>query len=210
MTRHQVAESTGIHIDQINSAFQEAYNEYPELKKEKDADYTLEEIMSAMTYLRNGNGMSELEKVFLEEDFVMREPEQAKAIGIDGTEEFIEKLKHNHKKKCCATCAYCTKSTVKNNKPILFPYCLYYERYIHLMNKRHGGKGVDVYNDYCYAWEYSNKEPLIFYKAESPTNMDIYGNVKNEVMGYDVKGFGKKSESGLITDIGMEVPNIED
>ena len=208
MTRNELAESTGIHIEQINSAFQEAYNERPELKKEKDADYTLEEIYFAMQYLRNGKGMTELEKAFLEEDFTMREPEPAKAIGIDGTEEFIEKLKHNHKKKCCATCAYCTKSTVRNNKPILFPYCLYYERYIHLMNRRQKHR-VDVYNDYCYAWEYSEREPLIFYKAESPSNMDIYGNVKNEVMGFDVSSFGKKSE-GLVTDIGMTVPEIED
>ena len=75
------------------------------------------------------------------------------------------------------------------------------------MNRRKENK-IDVYNDYCYAWKYSEKEPLIFYKAESPSNMDIYGNVKNEVMGFDVSSFGKKSE-GLVTDIGMTVPEIE-
>ena len=208
MTRQQISISTGIRIEYINSAFQESYKQNPELKKEKDADYTLEEIYFAMQYLRNGKGMTELEKAFLEEDFTMREPEPAKAIGIDGTEEFVRKVKNFPKKKCCATCAYCTKSTVRNNKPILFPYCLYRERYIHLMNRKNGGKGIDVYNDYCFAWEYSNKEPLIFYKADSPTNLDIYGNVKNEVMGFDVSSFGKKSE-GLVTDIGMTIPVID-
>ena len=210
MTRNQLANSTDIRIEYINLAFKEAYKVRPELKKEKDDDYTLEEILFAMKFLRNGKGMSELEKAFLEEDFTMREPEPAKAIGIDGTEEFVRKVKNFPKKKCCATCSYCTKSTVRNNKPILFPYCLYHERYIHLMNRKNSGKGIDVYNDYCFAWEYSNKEPLIFYKGDSPTNLDIYGNVKNEVMGFDVKEFGKKSESGLITDLGMEIPNVED
>lgn len=209
MTRNQIADSTGICIETINSAFKEAYKERPELKKEKDADYTLEEIMFTMNFLRNGKGMSEIEKILLEESFTMREPEPAKAIGIEGTEEFLEKIKHRPKKKCCSTCSYCTKSTMKNSKPVLYPYCLYHERYIHLFNRRQKHR-VDVYNDYCFAWEYSNKEPLIFYKGDSPTNLDIYGNVKNEVMGYDVKGFGKKSESGLITDIGMEIPDVED
>jgi hypothetical protein len=208
MTRNQLAEATDIRIEYINLAFKEAYKERPELKKEKDADYTLEEIYFAMQYLRNGKGMTELEKVMLEEGFTMREPEPAKAIGIKGTEEFVRKVKNYPKKKCCATCAYCTKSTVKNNKPILFPYCLYYERYIHLMNRRQKYR-VDVYNDYCYAWKFSEKEPLIFYKSESPSNLDIYGNVKNEVMGFDVSSFGKKSE-GLVTDIGMTVPDVEE
>jgi hypothetical protein len=209
MTRNQVAKSLGVDKTYVDDAYKLAYEEYPELKKEKDADYTLEEIILALSYLRHGKGLTILEKTLLEEDFTMRKVEPAKAIGIDGTDEFLNKLKHNHKKKCCATCAYCTKSTMKNSKPILYPYCLYHERYIHLFNRRQKHR-VDVYNDYCFAWEYSNKEPLIFYKGNSPTNLDIYGNVKNEVMGFDVKEFGKKSESGLITDIGMEIPDIED
>lgn len=211
MTRSQVAKSLGVDKTYVDEAYQLAYEEHPELKKERDADYTLEEIILALSYLRHGKGLTILEKTLLEEDFTMKKAEPAKAIGIDGTEEFLNKLKHNHKKKCCATCAYCTKSTVKNNKPILFPYCLYYERYIHLMNKRNGGKGVDVYNDYCYAWEYSNKEPLIFYKPNSPANLDIYGNEINEVMGFDISCFGKQTdEVSLVTDIGINIPEIDD
>lgn len=208
MNRSQVAKSLGLDKTYVDDAYQLAYEEHLELKKERDADYTLEEIILALSYLRHGKGLTILEKTLLEEDFTMKKSEPAKAIGIDGTEEFLNKLKHNHKKKCCATCAYCTKSTMKNSKPILYPYCLYHERYIHLLNRRQKHR-VDVYNDYCFAWEYSNKEPLIFYKGDSPTNLDIYGNVKNEVMGFDVKEFGKKSE-GLVTDIGMTVPDIED
>lgn len=219
MTRKQIAESLNVHVNYINIAFEKAIKEHPELdlfdyslhnQKDCGIDYTLEQVMLGLSYLRNGKGLSELEKIIIEEDFTMRPQKTAKAIGIDGTEEFIRKVNNFPKKKCCATCAYCTKSTVRNQKPTLYPFCLYHERYLHLL-KSDKGK-IDVYNDYCYAWKYSEKEPLIFYKADSPTNLDIYGNVKNEVMGFDVSAFGKDSkEVKLVTDVGMDaLPDFED
>jgi len=207
MTRQQIAESLDLHINYINSAFEAAIKEHPELdiydcaknnRKGMGADYTLEQVLLAMSYLRDGRGISEIEKIMLSEDFSMRPPEKVKAIGIKGTEEFIRKVKNYPKKKCCSTCSFCTKSTMKNRKPVLKPYCLLWERFLHRLN-------ADPYNDYCRQWEYSGKEPLIFYTHNSPTNVDIYGNVKNEVMGFDVSEFGKKSdgEIRLVTDVGL-------
>ena len=65
---------------------------------------------------------------------------------------------------------------------------------------------ANPYKDHCNQWEASNREPLIFYTADSPTNVDIYGNVKNEVMGFDISNFGKPSgkEIKLVTDIGLQ------
>lgn len=215
MTRQQIAESLDLHINYINSAFEAAIKEHPELdiydcvknnKKGMGADYTLEQVLLAMSYLRDGRGISEIEKIMLSEDFSMRPPEKVKAIGIKGTEEFLRKVKNYPKKKCCSTCSFCTKSTMRNRKPVLKPYCLLWERFLHRLN-------ADPYNDYCRQWEYSDKEPLIFYTHDSPTNVDIYGNVKNEVMGFDVSEFGKRisSEVRLVTDVGMDVlPDFED
>lgn len=214
MTRQQIAESLGLHINYINFAFEAAIKEHPELdiyncaknnRKGMGADYTLEQVLLAMSYLRDGRGISELEKIMLSEDFSMRPAEKVKAIGIKGTEEFLRKVKNYPKKKCCSTCSFCTKSTMRNRKPVLKPYCLLWERFLHRLN-------ADPYNDYCRQWEYSGKEPLIFYTHDSPTNVDIYGNVKNEVMGFDVSQFGKGSdgEVKLVTDVGMKVPDIED
>lgn len=208
MTRQQIAESLDLHINYVNSAFEAAIKEHPELdirdfsvnnKKGLGMDYTLEQVLLAMTYLRDGKGITELERITIEEDFSMRPVEKVKAKGIKGTEEFLEKVKNFPKKKCCSTCAFCTKSTMRNRKPVLKPYCRFWDRFLHRLN-------ADPYNDYCRQWEYSEKEPLIFYTHDSPTNLDIYGNVKNEVMGYDISCFGKKSngEVSLVTDIGID------
>ena len=215
MTRQQIAEALDLHINYINLAFELATKEHPELnlydpsvnnRKGSSIDYTLEQVLLAMSYLRDGKGLSEYEKILVEEDFTMRPPEKVKAIGIKGTEEFLEKIARYPKKRCCSTCAYCTKASMRNRKPVMKPFCNLWERFLHRLN-------ADPYNDYCTSWEYSNKEPLIFYTHDSPTNVDIHGNVKNEVMGFDVSNFGKESagEVKLVTDIGMDsIPEIED
>lgn len=212
MTRQQIAQSLDLHINYIHSAFEAAIKEHPELnlydssrnnQKGFGVDYTIEQVLLAMSYLRDGKGISELERIMLEEDFTMRQPEKAKAIGIKGTEEFLRKVANYPKKRCCSTCAYCTKASMRNRKPVMKPYCNLWERFLHRLN-------ADPYNDYCRQWEYSDKEPLIFYTADSPTNVDIHGNVRNEVLGFDVSCFGKKSDGvvKLVTDVGLgELPS---
>lgn len=211
MTCLQIAKALNLHVNNIYDAFKAAVKEHPELENPNKAknspigtDYTLEQVLLAMSYLRDGNGISEIEKIMLTEDFTMRPPPKAKAKGIKGTEDFIEKIKTNPKKKCCATCSYCTKSTIRNRKPVLRPYCNLWERFIIRLK-------ADPYNDHCRLWEYSGQEPLIFYTHDSPTNVDIYGNVKNEILGFDVSKFGKESkgEVSLITDIGVDTDVIE-
>ena len=220
MTRQQIAESLDLHINYVNSAFEAAIKEHPELdiynnaknnKKGMGADYTLEQVMTAMSYIRDGKGLTEIEKILLEEDFTMREPEKAKAIGIDGTEEFLKKVANYPKKKCCSTCAYCTKAAMRNRKPVMRPFCNFWSRFLHRM-KNDKGMTPSPYNDWCNQWEYSNKEPLIFYTHDSPINLDIYGNVKNEIMGYDISKFSKDNkEIKLVTDVGLdESPIIQE
>ena len=221
MTRQQIAESLDLHINYIHEAFESAIKEHPELdvydasehnKKDCGVDYTLEQVMLALSYLRDGNGLSEVEKILIEEDFSMRPPEKAKAKGIEGTEEFLKKVANFPKKKCCSTCAYCTKSSMRNRKPTMKPYCNLWERFLHRL-KNDKGKTTDPYNDYCNQWEYSGKEPLIFYTHDSPTNLDIYGNTKNTVLGFDMSCFGKKAKEDvkLVTDVGFDIlPEIED
>ena len=215
MTRQQIARSLDLHINYIHSAFEAAIKEHPELslydpsennQKGFGVDYTLEQVLLAMSYLRDGRGISEVEKIILTEDFTMRPPEEVKAIGIKGTEEFLRKVRNFPKKKCCSTCAFCTKSTMRNRKPVMKPYCNLWKRFLHRLN-------ADPYNDWCRQWEFSGKEPLVFYAAESPVNLDIYGNVRNKVMGFDVSAFGKKpgKEIRLVTDVGFgNIPDFDD
>ncbi len=206
MTRQQIADTLDCHINYIHSAFEAAIKEHKELnlytpsnnQKGMGIDYTLEQVFLALSYLRDGKGLTDLEKLMIEEDFSMRQKEEVKAIGIDGTEEFLKKVKNYPKLRCCSTCAYCAKSTMRNKKPTQKPYCKFWERFLHRLN-------ANPYKDYCRQWEYSYKKPLVFYKTNSPTNVDIYGNQRNEVMGFDVSCFGKKSdgETRLVTDIGI-------
>lgn len=207
MTRQQIAETLNCHISYIHSAFESAIKEHPELniynpaehnQKGQGVDYTLEQVFLALSYFRDGKGISEIERFMIEDNFTMRPPKEVKAVGIDGTDEFLKKIKNYPKRQCCSTCAYCTKSTMRNRKPVLKPYCKFWERFLHRLN-------ANPYNDWCKQWEYSNKEPLIFYKHDSVSNVDIHGNVKNEVMGFDVSEFGKKSNGKvqLVTDIGL-------
>lgn len=213
MTRQQIAESLDLHINYINSSFEAAIKEHPELdlydpsiynKEGKRVDYTLEQVMLAMSYIRDGKGLTELEKAIITDDFTMKPPEKkVKARGIEGTEEFLEKIKNNPKKKCCSTCAYCSKSTMRNRKPVMKPYCNLWQRFLHRIK-------ANPYKDWCRSWEYSEEEPLIFYTHDSPTNVDIHGNIRNEVMGFDVSNFSKESDSEirLVTDVGLDVPEI--
>ena len=213
MTRQQIAESLELHINYINYAFEAAIKEHPELdihdpslhnQKGKGADYTLEQVLLAVSYLREGKGITEIERITLEEDFSMRPPEKVKAKGIEGTEEFLEAVARNPKKKCCATCSFCIKSTMRNRKPVQKPYCQLWKRFLHRLK-------ADPYNDHCRQWEYSGKEPLIFYTHDSPVNVDIYGNTNNKVMGYDISNFGKKSSNKikLVTDVGLSSVVLE-
>ena len=207
MTRQQIATTLGVHINYIHTAFEVAIKEHPELdlydhakynQKGFGIDYTLEEVLLGMSYYRDGKGLSELEKAMIIDDFTMRPVEKAKAIGIKGTEEFLERVKRYPKLHCCATCSFCTKSAMRNRKPVMKPYCKLWERFLHRIN-------ADPYKDYCKQWEYSGKKPLIFYTADSPTNLDIYGNTRNEVMGFDVSNFKSNSDvpGQLVTDIGL-------
>lgn len=204
MTRSQIAEAIGMSANSINNAFTLAIKEHPELNMSGlvNIDYSLDQVLLAMKYLHNGKGASQLEKVLIEESFTMKQPEKAVAIGVPGTEEFLEKIKKRPKTKCCSTCSFCVRSWVKNQKPVAKAFCTLWDRFIFSM------KG-DPYNDHCVSWEYSNKAPLIFYTADSPNNVDIYGNINNEVMGYDIKEFGKKSK-GLVTDVGLNLDELND
>lgn len=208
MTKQQIAEALNMGLNTVNIIFETAFIDHPDLRiynrqinnrKGYAIDYTYEQVLTAMAYAHSGKGLTPLEKILLEEEFSMRKPEEAKAIGIDGTDEFLDEIEIKPKKKCCSTCVYCTKSTIRNRRTTLRPYCNLYQKLLKTF-------GANPYNDYCRQWKYSEKPPLIFYKDDSSSNVDIYGNVKNTVMGIDVKNFKSKSDKKgrLVTDAGID------
>lgn len=215
MTREQIARSLDRSAQWVFDAFQMAQREHPELKEttertmdpqhNKGADYTLDEVYLAMSYARDGKGISDFEKEILRDDFSMRPPKKLKAIGIKGTEEFLEKVKNFPKKKCCSTCVFCTKMTMRNRKPVMRPYCNFHHRFLHRIN-------ANPYMDWCKQWRYSNTEPLVFYTAESPKNVDLDGNPVKKIMGINFDKFNKAKEKRitLVTDIGIDMRDVPD
>lgn len=206
MTRKQIAESLGIHIQIVHDAFERCCKVHPEIKEKagaysrnKAAEYTIDEILLAMSFARDGKGISRIEQFLLREDFKKIKPETP-ALGIDGTEEFLRKVRNFPKKKCCSTCAYCVKAFARNRKPVAKPYCKIWSRFLNRIN-------VNPYKDWCKQWEYSGTEPLVFFKAEEPANLDMNGNVKNEVMGFDISNFHSHSdgEIRLVNEIGIDI-----
>lgn len=220
MTREQIAECLNRSGQWVFEAFQAAQKKHPELKETTErtadpqhgesADYTLDEVLLALSYARDGKGISEIEREFIKDSFTMRPPKKLKALGIDGTEEFLYKIRDFPKKKCCSTCAFCTKMSMRNRKPVLRPYCNLYQRFLHRMN-------ANPYKDWCAQWKYSGKEPLVFYRAGSPGNIDLDGNEDRKIMGIDASEFNKNDKAektertALVTDIGIDprdLPNF--
>ncbi len=206
MTRKQVAELLGIHIQIVHEAFESCGKSHPEIKEKsalynghKAVDFTIEEIILAMSYARQGKGISELEKCILKDEFPNYKSKKCqKKFGINGTQDFLRKIKVFPKKKCCSTCAFCVKACMRNKKPIAKPYCNLWNRFL---NKIY----ANPYKDWCEQWEYADREPLIFFSSEEPNNLDFDGNAKNEVMGFDISNFHSKSngEIKLVNEIGV-------
>lgn len=210
MTRKQIAEILGLHIQVVHSAFELCGKEYSEIKEKsatynghKPVEFDLEEVLLAMSYARDGKGISELEKCILQDSYSEPKKNETKKFGIEGTVEFLKKIKNYPKKKCCSTCSFCVKACMRNRKPVAKPYCNLWNRFLNKIN-------ANPYKDWCNLWEYSNKEPLIFFEAGQPSNLDITGNIKNEVMGFDVSNFHSNSrEKGtLVNEIGIS--SLED
>lgn len=158
-----------------------------------------------MSYARNGDGITEYEKAVIKDCFTIRPPSKLKGIGIDGTEEFLWQVKNFPKKKCCSTCSRCARSAIRNSRPVMRAYCLYWKRFLYMMK-------ANPYKDYCAQWEFSDRKPLVFYKKDSPVNVDIDGNTVNEVMGYPLERFGRKKSKDvrLVTDIGLDISSVPD
>lgn len=208
MTRKQIAEVLGIHIQIVHDAFEQCGKSHPEIKEKsasynghKAVDFSIEEILLAMSYARCGKGISNLQECILKDEFQRYRPkETTKDFGIKGTQDFLEKVKNFPKKKCCSTCTYCVKAYMRNRKPVAKPFCNLWNRFLNKIN-------VNPYKDWCVQWEYSDQEPLVFFTSEEPCNLDSNGNIKNEVMGFDISNFHSKSdgEIRLVNEIGIDI-----
>lgn len=204
MTRKQIAEALDIHINRVHEAFELCGKYHPEIKEKSSTyknncacDFTLDEVLLAMSYYHSGNGLTNIEVCLIKENFTMNKKVN-KAEYIKGTEEFLRKVRNFPKSRCCSTCIYCTKSYMRNKKPVYRPFCKFWERFLNMM-------GVNPYKDWCKQWEFSKNEPLVFTTDTSISNIDINGNVRNEVLGFDVSNFHSKTEKEikLVTDIGL-------
>lgn len=163
MTKKDIVQITRIHRSDVNKAFIKASETMPSIKfksakcKRKgnkgQADFSLEEILHAIQFLRGGKGVTDLELTMIKElytppnfDVKKTNPWQG---YIKGTETFFTNLKDTTK--CCAVCEYCV---TKKQGTKYKPWCNLYTMQI-------TWKGRSPYKTFCEAFSRS-KSVLLF------------------------------------------------
>lgn len=183
MTKKEIVEITKIHRSDVNKAFVKASETMVSIKMKTlkcrrkgsrgQADFTLEEILHATSFLRSGKGLTELEHTMVLERF--NEPSNDVKLSypwvgyIDGTKDFVENSKGD--KKCCARCEYCT---TKKHGSKYKPYCNLFSYHVSW-----GGK--NPYTTFCSCFSRSsstllfrlNGKPVI--KGEQPRKLNFAG-----------------------------------
>lgn len=183
MTKKEIANITKIHRSDVNKAFVRASETMPSIRiKSKkcrrrgsrgQADFTLEEVLYAASFLRGGKGLNGLEERMIRESY-SAPPADVRLSNpwagyIVGTQDFIENA--GRERKCCARCAYCT---TRKNGTKYKPYC-------NLFNYHVAWRGGDPYRTFCSCFSRS-KSTILFRKngkpviqGEQPRKMNFAG-----------------------------------
>lgn len=183
MTKKDIVNITKIHRSDVNKAFVKASQTMPSIRLKTtkcrkkgsrgQADFTLEEILYATSFLRGGKGLNELEEKMVRETFVAPLGDvkflNPWAGYIDGTQDFVENA--GKERKCCARCEYCT---TKKKGAKYKPYC-------NLFNYHVAWRGKDPYKTFCSCFSRSkstllfrrNGKPVI--KGEQPRKLTFAG-----------------------------------
>ena len=194
MTKPELEKLLGVVRNTINPLFIQASEHNSSIKfklshvsKSYIADFTLTEIMEAMSFYRNGKGLSDIEKMQIEEGFIdhgnspVYKGKDKRIIPYEGTKEFIRAVKIYPRKRCCSTCAFCKRKMKSGSRPVWKPFCNLYSKFLFRMN-------ANPYKSYCDSWEYSGLEPMIWYKNGMPDN--------GTFLGYDNRLFNNKHAKG--------------
>lgn len=169
MTKKEIVNITKIHRSDVNKAFVKASETMPSIKAKTlkcrkkgsrgQADFTLEEILYATSFLRGGNGINELEEKMIRETCVTPSSDvklsNPWAGYINGTQDFVENA--GKERKCCARCEYCT---TKKKGTKYKPYC-------NLFNYHVAWRGKDPYKTFCSCFSRS-KSTILFRKNGKP------------------------------------------
>lgn len=169
MTKKDLGIITGIHRSDINKAFVAASKAMPSIRiktarcrragSRGQADFTLEEVLLAASYLRGGKGLTVLEEELVRElyttpksDVELTNPWQG---YIAGTREFM--AEYTGQTRCCSVCEYCVaKRTSGKHKP----FCNLYFTFI---------RGKSPYKAWCMT--FSRSDTIMLFRKNGPPIM---------------------------------------
>lgn len=168
MTKKDIVELTGLHRSDVNKAFVAASKVMTSIKAKTakcrrkgsvgQANFNMEEILLACSYLRRGKGLTELELALLKEMYVPPKSDVALTHPwqgyIKGTGEFVNTL--NDRTRCCAVCEFCM---ARKMRGAYKPFCNLYG-----MNLTRGGKSP--YKTRCLSFSRSNT--ILLFRNSGP------------------------------------------
>ena len=201
MTKREIAELFGYCEEYIHKIFRDAAKTDDLLSKNLKAknnhstkmntiDYSLDECIYACRRVFNPMQMQYLRENFIYRSEMYKSKYKKKKIAIsDKAKKFLwVYIKANGKRCVCATCTYLIARKPNMNGRRFTPYCNLYNRFIYRTK-------IDIYNNRCPSYEWSNKPPLIFNKS-GIANIDIFGNVEKTTLGINNSTFTTGKTTG--------------
>lgn len=159
MTRKEIAEYLGIGLDSVSDAINEIIRANPKYFKGSihGKSFRSSQILEICSHI---NGVNELHLQILKEK--LKDPETNRIIYIDGNEKFIEMQSKNKKIRACGNCSFCIGKSMVGKTSALYPYCSFYERFIHSLRVNRNGKyfKARLFEDCCETW--SRGEPRLW------------------------------------------------
>lgn len=182
MTKKEIARLFGYREEYVGSLFDEAAKTHETIKakrghysKMKAIDYTLEECLYAMSFLKVWNPMM---KQYLVENFIKRD-----GMYYDRTKEniklskdakdfmYLNKRWFNYQ--VCNNCAYCVPKQLNHAGSKDHPFCSFYEVFLYKIK-------ANVYKDRCQSWKKTEREPRIW---------ELPRKVEKKIIGIEVSRF---------------------
>ena len=170
MTRRELAEMLNYSLTSIDKAVSLAKQKMPSIAEKvsfdayEEVSYTVDEIECICRSIEPP--LNEIQVQLIREHYIDHGVTyiQKKKLWIDGTEEFIERVKKDRHVKACANCIYCcgkSKAGISNRKT---PYCKFFDKFIRNIKVPYRHKdwnnvvrdyerSANIFTDKCDSWK---------------------------------------------------------